>query len=273
MRYFAALRTLVAGYAIPGWGFWIVGKPRFALTTVGGIIAVTLLFGWSRLVLSPHAYIVFACLIVVLLASSAIWSAVIDFRRNNRKSSPTNWKTAIVFAIVAGILFYPLKSFRSTLLGYDIYRLPALSMAPTLLRGDYVLADTWHYSESEIALGDVAVFIAPGADDILYVKRVVALPGDELSFEDDALIRNGQRVQEPDAIYSPASRRPGSSFPGIRVAEGEYFVLGDNRNNSRDSRFFGAVPRSGFIGKVVHIWYSSDDADGIRWDRFPMELD
>lgn len=109
-------------------------------------------------------------------------------------------------------------------------------VAPTLLRGDYILADTWHYSESEIAVDDLAVFVAPGTDEVLYMKRVVALPG-------------------------------------VRVADGEYFVLGDNRSNSRDSRFFGAVPKSGFVGKVKHLWYSSDDAVGIRWHRFPISLD
>jgi len=273
MQILETIRTFVASYIIPGWGFWIVGRPRLAILTIAVVVGVVLLFGWARLVLNPIAFILFGGLMFGIVLSTAVWSAVIEFRRDHEKSPPRNWKTAFLFALVVVILIYPLKSQRSAILGYDIFRLPASSMSPTLVRGDYILADTWHYSKSEIEIGNLAVFVAPDASGVLYVKRIVGVPGDELSFEDDALVRNGNRMEEPYAFYSGGPPRPGSSFPSVTVPDGEYFVMGDNRNNSRDSRYIGSIPRSNFVGRAVHLWYSSDDRDGIRWQRFPARLD
>ena len=272
MRTLAVIRTFVANYIVPGWGFWIVGKPKLAITTLGAITGIALLFSWSRLVLDPLGFIVLASLIIGLHFLAAIWSAVIESRRDGEKSPPTNWKTAFLFAFIGAVLFYPLNSHRSVILGYDVFRIPASSMAPTIVRGDYILADTWYYSSAEIVVGDVAVFVVPDSGGVMYVKRVVGVPGDELSFEDDAIVRNGNRVEEPYAYYSEGPVRPGSTFPNIRVPDGEYFVMGDNRNNSRDSRYLGPIPRSAFVGRAVHLWYSRDDADGIRWQRFPAKL-
>ena len=273
MRALATIRTFVMSYMIPGWGFWIVGKPKLAIATTSTIIGIALLFSWSRLVLNPIAFILYAAVIVALLLTAAFWSAIIEYRRNRENPPPRNWKSAFVFALVGGAAFYLLMSERSTILGYDIFTLPSESMAPTLTKGDYILIDTWHYSDSEIEVGDLAVFEVPEMDGVNYVKRIVGVPGNELTFEDDAVIRNGIRLEEPYAFYSDKSGRPGASFPSIKVPDGEYFVLGDNRNNSRDSRYLGPIPESAFVGRVEHIWYSRSDADGVRWERFPAKPD
>ena len=273
MRIFATIRTFIASYFIPGWGFWIVGKSKLALITITAFVGLVLIFSWSRLVLNPIAYIALIGLIVSLLFLSAVYSAIIEFRRNEETSPRRNWKSAFIFALISGVTLFLLMSDRSATLGYDVFRLPASSMAPTLVQGDHILVDSWHYSESEIIVGDIVVFEVPGSGGVMYVKRVVGLPGDVLSFEDNVLTRNGMPVNEPYAYYSGGPARSMSSFQNALVPDGEYFVMGDNRNSSRDSRYIGTIPSSGFAGRAVHLWYSRDEESGIRWQRFPAGID
>ncbi len=273
MRILATIRTFIINYLVPGWGLWIVGKPRLALATVVTIVGLVVLFSWSRLVLDPVAYLVLICLIIGLVFLVALYSAIIEFRRDEELSPPRNWKSAFIFAVISGVTLYVVMSDRSSTLGYDVFILPASSMAPTLVRGDHILADSWHYSESDILFGEIVVFEVPKSHGVMYVKRVVGLPGDNLSFEDNVLRRNGVPVDEPYAFYAAGPTRPASAFQNIRVPDGEYFVMGDNRNNSRDSRYIGTVPRSSIAGRVAHLWYSRDEVDGIQWQRFPAKID
>jgi len=273
MRLFWAIRTFVANYIIPGWGFWIVGERKLAVCTAIAISALVLFFCWTRLILNPNAFIAFLALFAILLLGSCLWSAILEFRRDDESAPPRNWKGAFVFAVVVAIVVVPLRYYRADVLGYESYEIPASSMSPTLVRGDFILADTWIYSDETIAFGDLAVFRVPQQDGTVYVKRVIGMPGDTLVFLDDGMVRNGIRLSEPYAVYEGRARPPGSAFGEITVPDGHYFVLGDNRNNSKDSRYIGAVPETAFVGKVAHIWFSSDAQEGIRKERFPLRVE
>lgn len=272
MRILRTIGIFIASYVLPGWGFWLVGKPRLAILTVAVIAGTFLFFCWTRMILNPLGFAFFGGLLIVTILTAAVWSAAIEFRRDTGSSVARNWKTAMGFGLFAVILIVPLRYYRADLLGYDVFRIPGSSMAETLVEGDYILADTWQDSSSEIEINDVITFVAPGTNGVVYVKRVVGLPGDEISFVDDAIIRNGVRVVEPYAWYSGHSPVSGERFPSVTVPDDAYFVLGDNRNNSRDSRFFGTVPTSAVVGTAVHIWFSLNDNDGIQWNRFPMRI-
>lgn len=162
---------------------------------------------------------------------------------------------------------------------------------------------SWRLAEwSGPKRGDIIVFFSP-ADGKRMVKRVVGLPGDEIALNDNHLMINGQLQS-----YSPIGATPGAAsidtsdlsdpapwvfatenlgeeqhrmmvqpsrvakrtFPPLKVPEGQYFVMGDNRDNSGDSRFFGFVPRHQIMGKAVGLAFSLDTADGYspRWKRF-----
>jgi signal peptidase I len=175
--------------------------------------------------------------------------------------------------------------------------IPTASMRPTLLEGDVVLVNRLAYDFKlpltdvsvarlgEPARGDVVTFTSP-ADGVRLIKRLVALPGDVVELRDEVLVINGQpagyadlrRVDEPAGAgaTTPALRareqfpdhaRAVQFLPGIRamrsfgpvtVPEGSYFFLGDNRDNSADSRYIGAVPRHLLIGRAHHILVSAD---------------
>lgn len=126
------------------------------------------------------------------------------------------------------------------------------SMNPTLTDQDSVLVSRITYSLSEPARFDIVVFELKNEPGTYYIKRVIGLPGETVSIRDGKVLVNGQVLE--DDIYGNAEIiRPGRAVREVTLGEGEYFVMGDNRNNSQDSRYEepGNIQRSQLIGKVV----------------------
>jgi signal peptidase I len=130
--------------------------------------------------------------------------------------------------------------------------IPSESMLPTLEVGDRLFVDKFIYRFREPEVGDMVVFDGLETDDEL-IKRVVAVAGDRVKVRDGVLRVNGEFPEEP---YARAVLFPdGSDFGPTRLQEGEVFVMGDNRGNSRDSRFFGPVPLENIEGEAfLRFW-------------------
>ena len=129
------------------------------------------------------------------------------------------------------------------------------SMEPTLTNGDYLILNKF----SSIERFDIVVFPPPDQDDTQYVKRVIGVPGDSIEYRDDVLFLNGEpteqifledSLQEEATIYTSGDFTLLTLFGVDTVPEGQYFVLGDNRLNSRDSRAFGFIDEESILGKV-----------------------
>ncbi len=136
------------------------------------------------------------------------------------------------------------------------YFIPSPSMEPTLLVGDRILVNKLSYHLHGVSRGDIVVFATPPkekSDPTIkdLVKRVIGLPGDTISSSGGRVYINGRPLPEP---FLP----PGTVTTGIatqRIPPNEYFVMGDNRSDSQDSRFFGPISRSLIVGRVVvRIW-------------------
>jgi signal peptidase I len=125
--------------------------------------------------------------------------------------------------------------------------IPSESMVPTLEVGDRIFVNRFVYRFIEPERGDIVVFDSLETDDEL-VKRVVAVPGDRVRVGNGVLRVNGDIPEEPYAV--PIVFGDGSDFGPTRLSEGEVFVMGDNRGNSRDSRFFGPVPLENIEGEA-----------------------
>jgi signal peptidase I len=137
---------------------------------------------------------------------------------------------------------------RSTL---RIYAIPSASMVPTLHAGDHIVVVRGEHPDR----GDVVVFRSPGSRDELMVKRIVAVPGDLVTTSNGRVTVGGHVIPEP-YLASPAAS--GDIVPQIVPADC-YFVLGDNRANSWDSRHWGVLPRDLVVGRAVMILWSSGD--------------
>lgn len=134
--------------------------------------------------------------------------------------------------------------------------IPSPSMCPTLLDGDHILVNKFVYRFREPRIGEIIVFKSPpGASgdgtEKDFIKRLVGLPGDTIEVKDGSLYRNGKCVREPFLL----EQNIGYSMSPTRVTKGKLFVLGDNRNDSRDSHWWGTLERRRVIGKaMVRFW-------------------
>lgn len=167
------------------------------------------------------------------------------------------------------------------------WRLPSGSMGPALLSGDYIFAQPLR---REPTRGDIVTFESPIDSSVLFVKRIVAGPGDTVEMKNDHVLLNGRAVVEPYAHYDEPDvdpvvddfrwqvahlARPTADYRASRSTWGplavplsEYFVLGDDRDNSLDSRYFGFVKRRAILGIPTRIYFSRDaDSARIRWSR------
>jgi signal peptidase I len=140
------------------------------------------------------------------------------------------------------------------------YYIPSASMYPTLHVGDRIVVNKLSYHLHGVGRGDMIVFKGPPAEATRcassssdLVKRVIGLPGETISAKNGDVYIEGKQLSEPWLPKIPSSYT--SAFAPVHVPQGQYFVMGDNRVESCDSRFWGFVPQSNIIGKVVmRIW-------------------
>jgi signal peptidase I len=141
------------------------------------------------------------------------------------------------------------------------FRVQGTSMEPLLHDGERIVVNKFVYRFHRIERGDVVVFWYPRDPSVSFIKRVVALPGDQVEIRSGRLFVNGQQVQE---AYLPASFRDTDSFPPTEVRRGYYFVLGDHRRSSNDSRTWGEVPEKYIYGRAVFRFWPFDRVGPIR---------
>ena len=179
------------------------------------------------------------------------------------------------------------------------FKIPSGSMLPTLLIGDHLLVNKFIYGirvplSGKILVpivdpskGDVVVFKFPKDKSIDYIKRVVGTPGDTIEIKKKKLFVNGIAVDDPHAHVSTpavleADASPRDNFGPILVPENRIFVMGDNRDNSYDSRFWGFVDQKDILGKAFILYwswdidkslFSAERFSSIRWGRIANLID
>ena len=155
------------------------------------------------------------------------------------------------------------------------YKVPSEAMMPTLLLGDHFIINKLMFHFRDPARGDLIVFEFPEDPTKHFVERIIALPGETVEVKGEKVLINGLPLSEPYAIFT--GPRPGVHAPALReygprqVPPGYYFVLGDNRDRSYDSRFWGPIAASKIFG-TASVIYLSWEPWRIRWDRIGRPL-
>lgn len=191
---------------------------------------------------------------------------------------------------------------------FEPFRIPSGSLEPTLLMGDFILVNKFDYGVRLPVIhqkilerhtpqrGDIMVFRWPPNPSVNFIKRVIGIPGDHISYINKELYINGVKLPQEYLKNSMAQDENGGEWNAIEkqedllgikhrifvdparssrdykdivVPDGMYFVMGDNRDDSADSRFWGFVPEENIVGKAVLIWLSWDGPKtSVRWQRF-----
>ncbi|MFT4591814.1 MAG: signal peptidase I [Gammaproteobacteria bacterium] len=192
---------------------------------------------------------------------------------------------------------------------FEPFRIPSSSMMPTLLVGDFIFVNKFEYGlrlpvlNTEIVdfgepkQGDVVVFRLPADPSVNYIKRLIGLPGDKITYRNKRLYVNNEPVSleylglyetdlgaevriareslgtvEHDILLMPYQQSMEGTFV---VPEGHYFMMGDNRDNSRDSRYpgVGFIPADHVVGRAVRIWMNWDFPGSLQWRRIGMAIE
>lgn len=155
------------------------------------------------------------------------------------------------------------------------FKIPSGSMEPTLLVGDHILVNKFLYGIklpylqttvipiSTPERGDIIVFIYPEDKSKDFIKRVIGIPGDRIQMQDRQVLVNGQPFDDKYGYYDERAGNPNRSFGPVVVPKDHYFVMGDNRDHSMDSRFWGFVPSEAIKGRAFIIYWSWPN-----WERF-----
>lgn len=228
---------------------------------VGTIVLVSSLYVTSALAfVALMSLMVISCVAVVADAYAIARRAgqSYELRRFNR------WYVYAALAVGAGILSNALAGVvRRDLV--QAYRVPSGSMIPTLLIGDHFLANKLAYRVGKPQRFDIAVFEYPKDPAMTFVMRIVGITGDTVEIRDGVLWLNGSPIEEP---YKGSIGGSLNTFGPVRVPVGGYFVLGDNRGQSADSRFWGTVPGDKIWGRVQVVYWSWDRSESAaRWSR------
>jgi signal peptidase I len=221
----------------------------------------------------------------------------VEVEKKKKKSLIREYAEAIIVAILLALL---IRAFV-----VQAFTIPSGSMMDTLLVGDYILVNKFIYG-AEVPFtgwhlpglrqprrGDVVVFKYPLDEKRDFIKRIIAVPGDELILRGNQLFINGEPIPEPyikpgTGAFAPprrsladrgfsepclaqaatAGEKHPDQFGAIVISPGYYFVMGDNRDNSQDSRYWGCLKREGIRGKAFMIYWSwSGDRGWLRWRR------
>ena len=233
---------------------------------------------------------------LVVVVNKFLWQ-----RRDRWKSSSKGRETLVEYSQS----FFPVLLFVLIIRSFvfEPFRIPSGSMEPTLLQGDFIFVKKYSYglrlpvTETKIIetgepkRGDVVVFRKPSDPSINYIKRIVGLPGDEIVYSNHRITVNGRTVPLEPPV------RAGADVPSIHyeqlddrrhqikvltphargedtyiVPEGHYFVMGDNRDNSQDSRVIGYIAEEYLVGEAVRVWLHMDGLSWPDWGRVGTKI-
>jgi len=249
-------------------------------------------------------------LVIATFVTGLIWGGYSLYLRQVKRTSALGKEPILVeysrsfFPVVLVVLL--LRSFI-----FEPFRIPSGSMMPTLLIGDFILVNKFSYGirlpvlntkiteVGEPQRGDIVVFRFPKQPSVDYIKRVIGLPGDRIAYFDKKVYVNGQPTTQVSlgryqgigqGVNMTGAEQFIENLTGIEhsilvshgvssvedvfvVPQGQYFVMGDNRDNSNDSRYWGTVPEGNLVGKAIFIWMNWDwENNGIAFSRIGTVL-
>ena len=273
MRVLAVLLSL----CLPGTGHALIGAFRRGLVWAIGLplLRLAVLFAMPMSMVGVAA--------AFLIGVGVYVGGAVDVAR--RPIIRSSWKTlSLAFGglLLVSLVFNVVATTYYRTHYVQAFTIPSGAMVPTLLVGDYILTDNAVYRSRRPQRGDIVVFEYPMDEQRNFIKRIVGLPGDQIQILGRQVLVNGAPVAEPYLEFSKAAPAlaGGATFCGYAygctptvVPPDAYFVMGDNRDNSQDSRSWGFVKLDKIVGRATMVYWSWDrDRQRLRFERFGHRL-
>lgn len=245
----------------------------------------------------------------VIVSGTIVLLDMLFFARKRQKAPEKKLPLIIDYArsfLPILLLVFAVRSF-----AYEPFRIPSGSLKPTLLIGDFILVNKFDYgirlpiihtkifAFNEPKRGDIVVFREPPTESRDLIKRVIGLPGDHVSYKNKILYINGKKISQQFEKYSTDQNEDLETWQVVQkqenllgvehsiyqtpteknddfavvVPQDKYFMMGDNRDDSADSRVWGFLPEKNIVGKATYIWMSYDASEHrIRWKRIGKKI-
>jgi signal peptidase I len=288
-RLLAVAASVLAYPLVPGAGLYVLGRGRRVAGWVAAAVVACAAMVVAVRAVQPRLFIVSVAVIAVTIVA-----ALADTIVARPGASPPRMGRALLGALLL-IAASKGSAFAVKIWMMEAFSIPSGAMMPTLLVGDHVMVSK---GRGEVGRGDVVVFLYPLDHSTLYLKRVLAMAGDTIEGRAGAIYVNGAALPAtplPDPCTPTDNGPPGAApdactllretagsrsytimhnrdyaardFQPVTVPAGHLFVMGDNRDNSSDSRIWGTVPLADVEGVASFVYFSSDGAAGVRWSR------
>lgn len=257
-----------------GLGHLYAGNPKRGLILFGIEQCLLIVFAVSALIIAPTLFSMAVALIgglaftVFCVVDAA--SIAKGKKENYELAKYNRWFAYVGYVVVLSFLVSTLLSAGVKASLVQAYKIPSGAMIPTLLVGDHLLANKFIYKTEEPKRGDIIIFPYPEDPSRDFIKRLIAVEGDIIEMKNKRLYINSKEQSEPYIINTDSGgpRDQRDNFGPVTVPPGKLFFMGDNRDQSYDSRFWGYVPKDTIKGKAMSLYWSWDNVTHkVRWDR------
>jgi signal peptidase I len=255
--FIAALLSLLAS------GLGQIYNGKGALGLVFFLISIALPFLWGVSGWPRH----FTGLVAFVIADIVFWLFIIVYAfiqaRRIRETKLKKYQTPGVYAFfiilsLSLMIFFPARIWMSSL-GVSPYKMATASMMPTLQKDDFLMTDPKAYDDQAPKRGDLVVFEYPPDPTKQFLMRIIAFEGETVEIKNKQLFIDGEPLQESYKVHEDiAMDNIRDNFGPLKIPAGYCFVLGDNRDNSYDGRYWGALPLANVIGKALYIYWTKD---------------
>lgn len=274
------LLALYLTFVFQGLGQLYVGSLKRGLVIIFISLAeiMAVFVAIRELVFNPELRIDFILLITGLVGLGFNLFVIIDaylsaraYNKMNQlecKQTTKKWISFAVGYVALSILFtffnpafYIRKNYVQS------FKITSDTMSPALIKGDKIFVDKSIYKHSEPQRGDIIAFIFPEDKKRIYLKRLVAFSGESVEIRDGKILVDGKSLETPEIFKKIQyyNHEPyGKSGESVKVPSNSYYVLGDKSFNSRDSRFWGFVPKENLVGKAIKIWWPTERTSAVK---------
>lgn len=238
----------------------------------GTLIAIILIL----ILKTPNAFVLFIALLAGFLFFIYCVADAVKLSKVNKQyiMKPYNrWYYYLLYWVIASFIIQPLVSTTIKRNIVQAFKIPSGSMLPTIQIGDFIITKTKIFIKNNLTYGDIVVFPWPKNPSKDFIFRIIALGGDEIEIKNKKVYLNGNYIEEPyiinrDSKILDSKDFARDNFGPMKIPDDCIFVMGDNRDESNDSRFWGCVKKSSVKGRAYFIYWSWDNLKwNVRWDR------